>query len=96
MVLRGNIGIRRYWFGVLPLYVGHLLEAENYKKSRTSFVGTSLEYEYLKQGKYITRNPDHLSCGQSELTLSGAKTYTLHSREGRLVGGRNPCAGKEE
>jgi hypothetical protein len=27
MVLRGNIGIRRYWFGVLLLYVGHLLKA---------------------------------------------------------------------
>jgi hypothetical protein len=32
-VLRGNIGIGRYWFGVLPLYVGHLLKAEDYKKS---------------------------------------------------------------
>jgi hypothetical protein len=37
-----------------------------------------------------------LSCGQSELTTSGSKTKTLHSREGRLVGGRTPCAGKEE
>jgi hypothetical protein len=36
MVLRGNIGIGRYWFGVLPLHVGHLLKAENSKKSRTS------------------------------------------------------------
>jgi hypothetical protein len=37
MVLRGNIGIRRYWFGVLPLYVGHLLKAGDYNESRTSF-----------------------------------------------------------
>jgi hypothetical protein len=37
MVLRGNIGIGRYWFGVLPLYVGHLLKAGDYKESRTSF-----------------------------------------------------------
>jgi hypothetical protein len=37
MVLRGNIGIGRYWFGVLPLYVGHLLKAGDHKKTRTSF-----------------------------------------------------------
>jgi hypothetical protein len=36
MVLWGNIGIGRYWFGMLPLHVGHLLEAGNFKKSRTS------------------------------------------------------------
>jgi hypothetical protein len=40
MVLRGNIGIGRYWFGVLPLYVGHLFKAR--------------DFEYLKQGKYIS------------------------------------------
>jgi hypothetical protein len=33
MVLRGKIVIERYWFGVLPLYVGHLLKAGNSKKS---------------------------------------------------------------
>jgi hypothetical protein len=27
-------GIRRYWFGVLPLHVGHLLKTGNSKKSR--------------------------------------------------------------
>jgi hypothetical protein len=54
MVLRRNIGIRRYWFGVIPLYVGHLLVAANYKKSRISLPGTPLEFEYLKQGKYIS------------------------------------------
>jgi hypothetical protein len=32
MVLRGNIGIGRYWFGVLPLYVGHLHKAGDHKK----------------------------------------------------------------
>jgi hypothetical protein len=37
MVLRGNIEIGRYWFGVLPLCVGHLLEAGNYKNCQTSF-----------------------------------------------------------
>jgi hypothetical protein len=36
MVLRGNIGIGRYWFGVLPLYVGHLLKTGNYMKSQIS------------------------------------------------------------
>jgi hypothetical protein len=54
MVLRGNIGIGRYWFGVLPLYVGHLLRAGDYKKSRTSFSWDPLSFEYLKQGKYIS------------------------------------------
>jgi hypothetical protein len=38
MVLRGNIGGGRYWFGVLPLYVGHLPTAGDHKKPRTSFV----------------------------------------------------------
>jgi hypothetical protein len=36
MVLRGTIGIGRYWFGVLTLHVGHLLKSGNYKKSRIS------------------------------------------------------------
>jgi hypothetical protein len=36
MVLRGNIGIGRYWFGVIPLYVGYLLKAGDYKESRIS------------------------------------------------------------
>jgi hypothetical protein len=37
LVLRGNIGSGTYWFGVLPLYVGHLPTAGDYKKPRTSF-----------------------------------------------------------
>jgi hypothetical protein len=37
MVLRGNIGIERYWFGVLPLYVRHLFKAGDYKESRIAF-----------------------------------------------------------
>jgi hypothetical protein len=32
LVLRGNIGSGTYWFGVLPLYVGHLLTAGDHKK----------------------------------------------------------------
>jgi hypothetical protein len=54
MVLRGNIGIGRYWFEVLPLYVGHLLKAGDYKESRTSFMWDPLGFEYLKKGKYIS------------------------------------------
>jgi hypothetical protein len=54
MVLRGNIGIERYWFGVLPLYVGHLLKVGNYKKFRISFTRDPSRFEYLKQGKYIS------------------------------------------
>jgi hypothetical protein len=45
MVLLGNIRIGRYWFGVLPLHVGHLEHL---------LPGTSLGFEYLKQGKYIS------------------------------------------
>jgi hypothetical protein len=37
MVLQGNIGIGRYWFGVLPLHVGHLLKAENSGDERGGF-----------------------------------------------------------
>jgi hypothetical protein len=36
MVLRSNIGIWRYWFGVLPLHVGYLIETENSKKPGVS------------------------------------------------------------
>jgi hypothetical protein len=32
MVLRSNIGIGSYRFGVLPLYVGHLPKAGDHKK----------------------------------------------------------------
>jgi hypothetical protein len=39
---------------VLPLHVGDLLKAVNSKKSQTSLPGTSLGFEYLKQGKYIS------------------------------------------
>jgi hypothetical protein len=54
MVLRGNIGIGRYWFGVLPLYVGHLLKVGDYEESQTSFTWNPSRFEYLKQGKYIS------------------------------------------
>jgi hypothetical protein len=54
MVLRGNIGIRRYWFGVLPLYVGHLLKAGITRNPEHLLRGTPLGFEYLKQGKYIS------------------------------------------
>jgi hypothetical protein len=54
MVLRGNITLKRYWFAVLPLHVGHLLKVGNFKKSRTFLPGTSLGFEYLKQEKYIS------------------------------------------
>jgi hypothetical protein len=37
LVLRGNIGCGRYWFGVLPIYVGHLPTVGDHKKPRASF-----------------------------------------------------------
>jgi hypothetical protein len=50
MVLRGNIGIGRYWFGVLPLYVGYLHKIGDYEECRmdlpgpTTSVGTRNDY----------------------------------------------------
>jgi hypothetical protein len=32
----GNIEFRRYWFGVLPLYVGYLFETGYYKEPEAS------------------------------------------------------------
>jgi hypothetical protein len=54
MLLRGNIGVGRYWFGVLPLYAGHLLKAGSDKKSRIYSTWDLSRIEYLKQGKYIS------------------------------------------
>jgi hypothetical protein len=54
MVLQNNIGFGRHWFGVLPLHVGHLLKTGYSKKPRALLPGTSLGFEYMKQGKYIS------------------------------------------
>jgi hypothetical protein len=54
LVLRGNIGSGRYWFGVLPLYVGHLPTVGDHKNPEHLLRGTSLGIEYLRQGKYIS------------------------------------------
>jgi hypothetical protein len=59
--------------------------------------GTSLGFEYLKQEKYISGDErGGFNVAKVNLPPSRSKTKTLHSREGRLVGGRTPCAGKEE
>jgi hypothetical protein len=36
VVLWSNIGFGRYWFGVLPLYVGYLFETGYYKEPEAS------------------------------------------------------------
>jgi hypothetical protein len=54
MVLRGNIGIGRYWLGVLPLHVGYSLGPGIPRNLEHLLPGTSLGFEYLKQGKYIS------------------------------------------
>jgi hypothetical protein len=54
MVLRGNIRIGRYWFGVLPLYVGISLRPGITRNPEYLLRGTPLGFEYLKQGKYIS------------------------------------------
>jgi hypothetical protein len=53
MVLRGNIGIGRYWFRVLPLYLAISLRPGITRNAEHILCGTPLGFEYLKQGKYI-------------------------------------------
>jgi hypothetical protein len=48
MVLQGNIEIGRYWFGMLPLYAGHLLKVGDYKESRTSFTWRRVSFSRQK------------------------------------------------
>jgi hypothetical protein len=60
--------------------------------------GTSLGFEYLKQGKYISgdeRGGFHVA--KVNLPLPDPRLILDSSfKRGRLVGGRTPCAGKEE
>jgi hypothetical protein len=39
---------------MLPLYVGYLIKAGDYKEPGILVAGTSLGIEYVKQGKYIS------------------------------------------
>jgi hypothetical protein len=59
--------------------------------------GTPLGFEYLKQGKYISgyeRGGFHVA--KVNLPLPDPRLRLFDWREGRLVGGGNPCPGKEE
>jgi hypothetical protein len=59
--------------------------------------GTSLVFEYLKQGKYIIGHErEGFHVAKVNLPLPDPRLRLFNSREGRLVGGRTPCAGKEE
>jgi hypothetical protein len=40
-----NIGFGRYWFGVLPLYVGYLFKTGYYKEPEASPTRTSLRFK---------------------------------------------------
>jgi hypothetical protein len=87
----GDIGSGCY------LSIGHLLKNGYSKKPRASFTW-DLSRIWIHEAReiYKWRWERRLQSCQSELTPSGSKTKTLHSREGRLVGGRTPCARKEE
>jgi hypothetical protein len=50
VVLGSNIGFGRYWFGVLPLYVGYLFEIGYYKEPESS--PTWDLPRYMKKGKF--------------------------------------------
>jgi hypothetical protein len=74
---------------MLPVHVGHLLKAGN--------PGTSLRFEYLKQGKYISGDErGGFNVAKVNLPLSDPRLRLFIQGGGRLVGGRTPCAGKEE
>jgi hypothetical protein len=49
----GNIEFRRYWFGVLPLYVGYLFKTGHYKEPRASLT-RDFPFEYMKGNKNIS------------------------------------------
>jgi hypothetical protein len=49
----GNIEFRRYWFGVLPLYVGYLFKTGHYKEPRASLT-RDFPFEYMKGSKNIS------------------------------------------
>jgi hypothetical protein len=50
----GNIGFGRYWLGVLPLHIGYLFETGITRNPKHLLAGTSLGFEYMKQGKNIS------------------------------------------
>jgi hypothetical protein len=45
--------VGRYWFGVLPLYVGYLFETGYYKEPRASLT-RDFPFEYMKVSKNIS------------------------------------------
>jgi hypothetical protein len=50
----GNIGFGRYWLGLLPLHIGYLFETGITRNPEHLLAGTSLGFEYMKQGKNIS------------------------------------------
>jgi hypothetical protein len=55
--------------------------------------GTSLEFEYMKQGKYMNGG---LKVAKVNLPLSGGRLRLFLEKKGGLVRGRTSCAGKEK
>jgi hypothetical protein len=50
-----NIEFGRYWFGVLPLYVGYLFETGYCKEPESSPIGTSLRFEDERGGFKVAK-----------------------------------------
>jgi hypothetical protein len=82
----------RYWFRVLPLHVGYLFETGYTRNPKHLLPGTSLGFEYMKKGKYISEDERggfkvakvnlSLSEGRLRLFLEGKKDWL---EEGLLV-----------
>jgi hypothetical protein len=82
VVLISNIEFGRYWFGVLPLYIGYLFKTGYYKEPEASPARTSLRFEDEKGGFKVVKVNLPLSDGRLRLFLEG-KEYWLE--EGLLV-----------
>jgi hypothetical protein len=60
----GNIEFGRYWFGVLPLYVGYLFETGYCKEPESSPIRTSLRFEDERGGFKVAKVNLPLSDGR--------------------------------
>jgi hypothetical protein len=59
-----NIGFGRYWFGVLPPYIGYLFETRYCKEPESSPIRTSLRFEDERGGFKVAKVNLPLSDGR--------------------------------